>query len=318
VRCGLRAAAAVIRHGLPFQCLLAAPFDWKDAIDRARNEAGPFDVTIVVLSRLHPWVKKFLAGRTVLDAVDSLKRNAGERARAASLFTRWLWRVEERRMAGLDQEVMQAYDRIVVVSEEETSDFGQAVAVTNGVATHPLTPGSRAFDFGFWGRFPYFANADAAVWLLNEIWPAIRALHPAATLVIGGADAPRSLRNLAERRGVTLVSPVENMSAFARNIRVALMPLRYGSGQSSKVLEAAEAGCAIAGTPEALRGLAPLALHSGIERDAGSLARVAVDLLTDETRRTSSVAALRSTVETSYARSSTLARLAAIAGAEAR
>jgi polysaccharide biosynthesis protein PslH len=315
---GLRGAEAVIRHGLPLQCLLAAPFDWKGAIDRARHEAGPFDVTIVVLSRMHPWVKNFLTGRTLLDAVDSLKRNASERARAAGISTRWLWKSEERRMARLDREVVQAYDQIVVVSEEETSDFGHAVAVTNGVATHPLTPGSRAFDFGFWGRFPYFANADAALWLLNEIWPAIRALHPAATLVIGGADAPRSLRNLAERRGVTLVSPVENMSAFARNIRVALMPLRYGSGQSSKVLEAAEAGCAIAGTPEALRGLAPLALHSGVERDAGRLARAAVELLTDETRRSAAATALRSAVENGYERSATLDRLAALAGAEAR
>lgn len=312
---GLPAMAAVIRHGLPFQCLLAAPFDWKRAIDRARREAGPFDVTIVLLSRMHPWVRSFLTGRTVLDAVDSLKRNAGERARAASAFTHWLWRMEEQRMACLDREVIRAYDDIVVVSDEETADFGRAVAVTNGVAISQLAAGPRAFDFGFWGRFPYFANADAAAWLLNEIWPAIQALHPPATLVIGGADAPRSLRNLAARRGVTLVSPVANMSTFARTIRVALMPLRYGSGQSSKVLEAAEAGCAIAATPEALRGLAPLAGYSAVASEAGSLARAAVGLLTDEARRRASAAALRSAVESGYARSATLERLAVIAAA---
>lgn len=315
---GVRAVAAVVRHGLPFQCLLAAPYDWKGAIEGARKEAGPFDVTVVLLSRMHPWIRTFLTGRTLLDAVDSLTRNARERARAASPLTRWLWRMEERRMADLDREVMRVYDEIVVVSEEETPDFGGAVAVTNGVAIAPLTAGARAFDFGFWGRFPYFANADAAVWLLNEIWPAIRALHPPATLIIGGADAPRSLRNLASHRGVTLVSPVDHMPAFARNIRVALIPLRYGSGQSSKVLEAAEAGCAIAGTPQALRGLAPLALHARVESEAGTLARAAVDLLTDEKRRNSSAAALRKVIETSYARSATLDRLAAIAGAEAR
>ncbi len=318
LKCGLQAGAAVILGRLPFQCLLAAPFDWKSAIAKAHAEEGPFDVTVVVLTRVHPWIKKLLTGRTLLDAVDSLKRNAGERARAAPSFTRWLWRMEEHRMARLDREVTKAYDPIVVVSEEEGPDFGQALAVTNGVEIHPFTPGPREFDFGFWGRFPYFANADAALWLLNEIWPAIQTLHPEATLVLGGADAPRSLRNLAERRGVTVISPVQNMPAFARNIRVALMPVRYGSGQSSKVLEAAEAGCAIAGTPEALRGLSPIAQHSGIELEAAKLARTAVDLLIDEARRTSSASALRNLVETRYSRSATLARLASIAGEETR
>src|SRR5258708_14608463 len=193
---GVQAGAAVVRHGLPFQSLLAAPYDWRRAIEGARKKAGPFDVTVVLLSRLHPWIRSFLTGRTLLDSVDSLKRNAHERARAASPLTRWLWRMEERRMAGLDREVMRAYDQIVVVSEEETPDFGGAVAVTNGVTIAPLSAGTRAFDFGFWGRVPHFANPDPPVWRAHGVCPAIPALHPPATLVIGGARAPPSPRKL--------------------------------------------------------------------------------------------------------------------------
>jgi glycosyltransferase involved in cell wall biosynthesis len=204
----------------------------------------------------------------------------------------------------------------VVVGEEERTDFERAVAVTSGISAGPLEGGVRAFDFGFWGRFPYFANADAVAWLLDEIWPAIRALHPASTLVLGGADASPSLRRAARDAGATLVSPVEKIASFARNIRVALMPLRYGSGESTKVLEAAEAGCAVVGTPVALRGLWPLAPHSRIESTAAALARAAVDLL-DEGRRAPLVGSLRNAVERHYARSATLDRLSAIAaGAE--
>jgi len=219
-------------------------------------------------------------------------------------------------MARLELEAARRYERIVVVSEEEAADFGEAVAVTMGVATAPLDGGPRAFDLGFWGRLPYFANADAAGWLLDEIWPAIRALHPAATLIIGGAGASRALRDAAKREGVTLLSPIEDVASFARNIRVALMPVRYGSGQSCKVLEAAEAGCAIVGTPEALRGLAPLAQHARIGRSAGELARAAVDLIADEEGRASLAGRLRTIVETEYSRSATLDRLAAIAAGE--
>jgi len=295
----------VMRDGLPAQCLLAAPYDWADAIARA----GAADVTIVLLSRTHPWVRSSIGGRTVLDAVDSLSRNADERARASSLATRWLWRIEQRRMARLELDAARTYDRVVILSDDERACFGDADAVSMGIAATPRSTDARTFDFGFWGRLPYFANADAVNWLLDEIWPAIRALHPNATMIIGGADANRSLRNDARRRGVTLVSPIDDVATFARHIRVALMPLRYGSGQSNKILEAAEAGCAIVGTPQALRGFGQLASLARIESTSNGLARAAVDLLSDETAGEK----LRGVVETVYARSITLDRLSTIA-----
>jgi glycosyltransferase involved in cell wall biosynthesis len=314
-RC-LRGLMTWISERLPLQCLLSAPYDWPGAIAQARREMGPFDVTVVLLSRIHPWVKKSLDGRTVLDAVDSLRRNAEERGKAAGPATRWIWRSEERRMRRVESDAARRYGRIVVVSDEETSDFGPAaVAVTMGIASTPLADTPRAFDFGFWGRLPYFANADAARWLLDEIWPAIHALQPAATIILGGADAPPSLRKAAARRGVTLVSPIDNVGEFARNIRVALMPLRYGSGQSNKVLEAAEAGCAIVGTPQSMRGLAPLACHVRIESTVSGFASAAVDLLADDDQRAAMSAQLRHVVATQYARSATRDRLAAIAAA---
>jgi glycosyltransferase involved in cell wall biosynthesis len=300
---------------LPLQCLISAPYDWNDAIGRARQHSGPFDVTVVVLSRMHPWIEKSLEGRTVLDAVDSLRRSAEERAKAAGPATRWLWRMEERRMARLERTASRAYGKVVVVSDDERGDFAAAAAVTIGVCTKPLDKTARSYDFGFWGRFPYFANADAARWLLDEIWPAINALKSDATMIMGGAEAPSALRSAAHRRGVTLISPVDDISNFARNIRIALMPLRFGSGQSTKILEAAEAGCAIVGTPQAFRGLAPLAGHARIETSTAGFARAAVELLADDDARERQAGELRDVVAATYARSVTLDRLAAIAGA---
>lgn len=310
---------SAVRDRLPIQCLMAAPYDWRAAINQARREMGPFDVTVVILARLHPWVRKSIDGPTVLDAVDSLNRSAEERRKAAPALMRWFWRMEARRMARVEIDAARTYGQVVVLSEDEAEDFGEAVAVPNGVAAKPLKDAPRVYDFGFWGRFPYFANADAAAWLLDEIWPVIRATLPAATLVIGGAEASRSLRDAARRRGVTLISPIDDVASFARTIRVALMPLRYGSGQSNKILEAAEAGCAIVGTPQAFRGLASLDRHARIESSVAGFARAAADLLADDDRRSCMAARLREVVVTEYARSVTLDRLSAIAGAaEAR
>jgi glycosyltransferase involved in cell wall biosynthesis len=317
VRNCVRSAFTLLSGQIPLQCLLTAPYDWDGAIDRAVEECGSFDVTVIVLSRMHPWIRNSLQGRTILDAVDSLGLSASERARAAGRgarwLPRWLWSMESKRMARMEREACATYGRVLVVSARDAVALGAGRVVGNGISASPLVGRARRFDFGFWGRLPYFANADAIRWLLDEIWPAIRKLSPKATLVIGGGSAPRSLRTAARRSGVSLHSPVADMTTFARDIRVALMPLRYGTGQSNKVLEAAEAGCALVGTPEAFRELEGLGPHVRVESQSGAFARAAADLLSDEAARASMTAGARAAVERHYARSVALDHLWSVA-----
>ena len=250
----------------------------------------------------------------VLDAIDSLRQSAHQRAREAKPPMRWIWRSEEQRVARAERDAVLAYDHVLVVSEEDLAELGgNGSAVSNGVVVAALEETPRRFDFGFWGRLAYFANADAARYLLDEIWPLIRRRRETATLIVAGADAPPSVRRRAKREGVTLLSPVEHMPTLARDVRVALLPLRYGSGESTKTMEAAEAGCAIVGTPKAFRGVAQLAAHARLADTPAAFADAAMQLLDDEQARRQMVDGLRATVAESYARQTTLARLAGIA-----
>ncbi|HET8773026.1 MAG TPA: glycosyltransferase [Thermoanaerobaculia bacterium] len=300
---GARAVVRTLRDSLPWQSLLAAPYAWDDAVASARRDFGSFDATVVILSRLHPWIPA-AEGTRILDAIDSLARNMHERARAASPLTRWIWRAEERRTARAEAEIERAYDRILYVSGDETGERG--LAISNGVRIRPLEPRERRFDFGFWGRLAYFANADAAQWLVDEIWPAIRALRPAATLVIAGADAPRALARAAQRAGITFLSPVDDVPVLARDVRVAILPLRYGSGESTKMLEAAEAGCTVVATARGVRSLPELAQRAAIAEDAPAIARAAVDALAKPDTE------LRRLVVQHYSREATLEKLSAL------
>ncbi len=300
---GARAIARTLRERLPWQSLLSAPYAWSDAIASARHDFGSFDATVVILSRLDPWIGA-TDGMRILDAIDSLARNMHERARAASPLTRWFWHAEERRTTRAEQAIESTYDRILYVSDDETGTRG--VAISNGVRVHPLEERSRRYDFGFWGRLAYFANADAARWIVEEIWPAIRSIKPDATMVIAGADASAKLRRMANRAGITLLSPVDDVPALARDVRVAILPLRYGSGESTKMLEAAEAGCAVVATSRGVRSLPELAKHAFIAEDAQEIARGAVHALTERDTE------LRRLVVQHYSREATLERLSAL------
>jgi hypothetical protein len=309
------AGARTLAEGLPFTALLAAGYGWRKALMQARREGGPFDVAVVLLARLDPWVFGTMAARRlVFDAVDSLAANLRARASAAGPAARWLWRWEGDRTARLERDAARRYDRVLVVAEAERAAFGAgAEAIFHGVELAAPGTGARDFDVGFWGRLAYFANRDAAGVLLDEIWPLVRAERPEATLLIAGADAPAFIRRRNGREGITVVSPMEDRRALLRRVRVALFPLRHGSGQSNKVLEAGEASCALVATPQAMRGLDDLVPLAAVASTPAALAARTVELLGPAGASQESGRRLREAVEAGYSRQSACRSMAEVA-----
>ncbi|HWW60805.1 MAG TPA: glycosyltransferase family 4 protein, partial [Thermoanaerobaculia bacterium] len=254
-------------------------WNWRDAL-AADAEA---DVAIVLLTRTDPYVFPHLrARRTILDAIDSAARGMSERAiAAANPVARAFWRSEARRARALEQSAAARYDAIVTVAPNESAAIGpRAITIPMGVDVAPLDETApRRYDFGFFGRFPYFANEEAVRALVDVIWPGIRRRRPASTLFVGGAEAPRWLRDHHGLDGIDVVSPVDDRRAALRNVRVALLPIQRGTGQSLKTLEAAEAGCAIVGTSMAFRGIDELTGAAVVEDDFTRFAERAVTAL---------------------------------------
>ncbi|MEW6336340.1 MAG: glycosyltransferase [Acidobacteriota bacterium] len=309
------AAATSVGRGLPATALLAAGRDWRSALAAADAVGGPFDVAVVLLARTHPWVFRHLrARRVVLDAIDALGANLEERARAAGSVASRLWSVEARRTMRLEREAAPRYERVLVVAEDERAAFGgNAEAVPHGVDVLPITDGQRDIDVAFWGRFAYFANLDATRLLLEEIWPRVRAARSGATLQLGGAQAPGWIRDLDGSEGITVLSPLGDRAAWLRRVKVAVLSMRYGTGQSNKAMEAGEGGCAIVSTSAGVRALPDLAAVSALADDPERIAAEIVALLSDDARRRRAGGQARRIVETVYDRTAACARLAALA-----
>ena len=301
----------VLMHRSPLHTILATPWDWRDAMLRAEDRHGTFDAAIVLLSRTDPVVYRFLpARRRILDAIDSAARGMRERAGAAtSTPARLFWKWDAWRARALERSAALRYDAVVTVAPEESAAFGEkAVTIPMDVDVAPVDEtAERLYDFGFWGRFPYFANDEAVRMLFEVIWPEIRRRRPESTLFIGGADAPRWLRALDGKDGISVVSPVEDRALALRQVRVALLPVLRGTGQSLKTLEAAEAACAIVGTTTAFRGFAELADAAVIEDDLRRFPERAIALI--ENGSAEAGAQLRDIVVRQHNRAHSLARM---------
>ncbi len=298
-RIGFRAGARIVRSSLPAHYIFSGSLDWADA-ESTLAEADT-DLSVTLLTRVSAWIDPHRIGRTsILDAVDSLSDNMSERARSGNIFLRPLWQLERFLTARHQRLAASHYDLVTVTSETEADSFGRRVEVLPvGMQIEPLEQkGARHFDFGFWGRLGYFANRAAAELIVGSIWPRIRALRPEATLLLGGADAPRSIRRLDGSDGVRVISPMKDRSATLRQVKVALLPVMYGSGQSTKVLEAAEAGCAMIGFERAFRGHETLPSNAAVRvTDLDTFATTAARLVGDDQLRWTMATAARTWAE---------------------
>jgi glycosyltransferase involved in cell wall biosynthesis len=108
----------------------------------------------------------------------------------------------------------------------------------------------------FVSSMSWYPNVDAVLFLLREIWPRVLAKMPAATLDIVGANAPESVRQAAQQRGVTLHGYVPDIRPLMDSAEIYVCPVRDGGGTKLKVLDALAMGMCLVAHPVACEGIA--------------------------------------------------------------
>ncbi|MFF1484636.1 glycosyltransferase family 4 protein [Streptomyces sp. NPDC058319] len=150
----------------------------------------------------------------------------------------------------------------------------------------------------FVGNFTYPPSEDAAVYLLEEVWPIVCAAVPQANLVIAGIGPSQRMRDTsAKLPRVELTGMVDSIAEVLDNSHVFVAPLRVGGGVKVKVLEAVVRGCPILTTPVGIQGL-PSAVREAIDvQPQAKIADALVDLLCDRTRRLQMSTSMRSAAD---------------------
>ena len=99
-------------------------------------------------------------------------------------------------------------------------------------------------------------NQEAAVTLVNEIMPHLRALGAGAELVIAGRQPSLGLRALAAaNHDVTLVADPPDMRPWFARATAVVVPAHQAAGTRLKILQALAAGRPVVSTPEGAAGL---------------------------------------------------------------
>ncbi|MBV9100433.1 MAG: glycosyltransferase [Candidatus Dormibacteraeota bacterium] len=278
----LLALGRVRNASYPLQSVAAA----SRALDtqvRSAVRSGRYDLVHVEHIRALQYLPGTSGVPVMFDAVDCVSRLFALAAAHQPARLRWLYRLESRRAARLETRALRLARTTVVASQRDAAlmrrlhDGASIAVVPNPVDLERFMPGaaSRPPTVVMTGKMSFHANAVAALWLCDEVWPRVRAQRPDATLVIAG-DRPRG-ELLRPRPGITVAGRVADMAAVLRTAAVAVAPLRYAVGVQNKVLEAMACATPVVATPCAV---GDLRLQHGREVMVGETAAELANLLT--------------------------------------
>lgn len=106
------------------------------------------------------------------------------------------------------------------------------------------------------GGMNMFANSDAVLYFLREIWPLVKQRMPQSRFFAVGQDPPAELIAIARGRSdVVVTGYVEDIRPLVARASVYVVPIRVGGGTRLKVLDAMAMGKAIVATRIGAEGL---------------------------------------------------------------
>lgn len=209
-----------------------------------------------------------------------------------------------------EKHVCASVDAVLLCSDEDRKLLRQLLpGVTAAVAANVIDVNeykpkreTDADSILFFGALDYFANCDAAEFLVSKILPEIRKECSGVRLAITGRNPPLSLQQgLAHEPGVTLTGTVPDMRAEIAKSAVCVVPLRIGSGTRLKILEAAAMAKPIVSTRLGAEGLDFVPGEEILIADEPKeFARAVAKLLKDGRLRESMGRAARRRVESRY------------------
>lgn len=259
----------LVRYGAEFDCvLLSRPDVASQHVDVVRRHSP---ARIVYYG--HDLHFERMRCQAQLDADASLEQDA-ERMEQVE---RAIWRevdqvlypsVEEvERVQALEPEVI-----VSVVPPYAFERFGRAPSAG------PEARDGLLFVAGF-GHPP---NVDAAKWLVESIMPHVWHAFPGLQLHLVGSNPTPEVRVLAgERVRVTGFVEDSELERYYRTARVAIVPLRFGAGVKSKVVEALQMGVPLVTTHTGAQGLPGIEQVATVSDDVGVLAEAVCGLLAD-------------------------------------
>jgi glycosyltransferase involved in cell wall biosynthesis len=170
-------------------------------------------------------------------------------------------RVFRRAALELERQWLPLFTSVLTASQADAA-VARGIAPKSNVWVYPNTvplvpqpaPGTD-FAIVFSGNLEYHPNVDAVRYFRTCIWPELRNRHPSLIWRLVGKNPHAVAALAAGDPRIELIGPVPDAVAELARSRIAVVPLRTGSGTRLKILEAWAAGIPVVSTTLGAEGL---------------------------------------------------------------
>jgi glycosyltransferase involved in cell wall biosynthesis len=228
----------------------------------------------------------------VFDAVDCLSMLESRRRRVTkNPFVKLFSRIEAKKFALSEAEATAQFSRVAISSEVDRAAFPvsrglreKIHVIPNGVDLEHF--GFRRFDtqkklLVFCAKLDYFPNEDAALFLIEKIWPLLKTRRPQLQLEIVGSRPSRTLRRHNGKNNIRVIGSVPDVRPHVGRASIALCPIRIRAGIQNKMLEAMALGVPLVATSLCCDGLPVVPGKHLLTADDPAQFASAVELLLD-------------------------------------
>jgi glycosyltransferase involved in cell wall biosynthesis len=234
-----------------------------------------------------------------------------------------------RRMAAAERSIVGSADVVWVCSEHDAQQLERVhgrrtgmTVVPNGVDVESYRRVDTLPAGADWSRLPitliypglfnYLPNEDAAIRLIKEVLPAVRARGRAARVVLVGRNPTSSLLEAARHDpGVEVTGAVESVLPYLEQPCVVTLPIAIASGTRLKILEAFAVGRPVVSSAKGAEGIDAVdGEHLLIRETPDSMAAAVIDLWNRPVLRKTLCENALELVRTRYSRSIAARRIA--------
>jgi len=182
----------------------------------------------------------------------------------AGFFRKWYLKILARRLEKYEQQLINQYDLLLPISNDDQHEFSQMGNVKpshvtyHGIADNGFKKDGVVSDpkeLFYIGSLDWIPNQDALSWFLDNVWVVSRSRYPDLNFHVAGRNAPEWLVSKFRKTGVTYHGEVNSSEDFIDNYSVMVVPLFAGSGLRIKIVEAMARSKAVITTKIGAQGL---------------------------------------------------------------
>lgn len=239
----------------------------------------------------------------VIDLVDADSDKWAQYVDKKSSAIAWLYRLEARRLAELEGQIVRDYSATLVTTAAEAAILNRkgpssnVVVLENHLNVDYFDPNKVELtkDIIRWqpyviftGQMDYLPNIDAVTFFHREVFRRLKEAVPNIHFVIAGRNPTREVTDLAKDTSVFVTGATPDMRPFLKGAVAAIAPMRIARGVQNKILEALAMGVPVAASRKAASAL-PQALlsHLVVEDDPERFGDALVELCRQPTKKLS-------------------------------